>query len=168
MEGTSIQQLTNISRDPPVPDTRDLPVSCTTSEGAQIYISAIYGYRTQSFLHLLCNRHIYIRQRGNRYPFATTRFPHSTTLHHVHRHSRTTWLRRRQLSANIPYRTRETTHSPHIHTTHGIRLQRRRPTLKSFRRLAPHRTRPISHITRPTLYGPKTIVYGVKQPGDNV
>ncbi len=71
---------------------------------------------------------------------------HITTLHHVHLHSRTTWLRRCQLSANIPYRARETTHSPHIYITHGIRLQRRRPTLQSVRRLTPHRTRPISHI----------------------
>jgi hypothetical protein len=53
---------------------------------------------------------------------------------------------RRKLSANIPYRTRETTHSPHIYITHGIRLQRRRPTLQPVRRLTPHRTRTISHI----------------------
>ncbi len=66
-----IQQLTCISRDPPVPDTRDLPVSCTTSEGVQIYIYAIFGYRTQSLLHLLSHhllshRHdILMRQRDS-------------------------------------------------------------------------------------------------------
>jgi hypothetical protein len=43
-------------------------------------------------------------------------------LHHVHRRSRTTWLRRRQLPANISYSTRETTHSPHIYITHGVCL----------------------------------------------
>jgi hypothetical protein len=126
MEG--IQPLNTIRRDLPVPDTRDLPVSCTTSEGVQNNSNAISGYRTQSLLHLLSCRHIYIRQRGNRYPYATTRFPYTTTLYHVHRHSRTTWLRHRQLSADVPYRTRETAHSPHIYITHGIRLQRRRMT----------------------------------------
>jgi hypothetical protein len=142
----NLQQLTTVSRDLPVPDTRDLPVSCTTTEGVQNSSNAISGYRTQSLLHLLSCRHIHIRQRGNRYPYATTRFTYTTTLHHVHLHSSTTWLRRCQLSANIPYRTRETTHSSHIYITHGIRLQRRRPTLQSIRRLAPHRTRPIGHI----------------------
>ena len=118
----TIQQLTTTCRDPPVPDTRDPPVSCTTSEGVKHYSYPISGPRTQSILHLLFHSHIHIRQRGNRYPYATTRFTHSTKLHHVHRRSRTTWLRRRQLPANIPHSTRETTHSPHIYTTHSVYL----------------------------------------------
>ncbi len=141
-----LQQLTTVSRDLPVQDTRDLPVSCTTTEDVQNNSNAISGYRTQSLLHLLSCRHIHIRQRGNQYPYVTTRFTYTTTLHYVHLHSRTTWLRRGQLSPNIPHRTRETTTSPHIYITHGIRLQRRRPALQSVRHLAPHRTRPISHI----------------------
>jgi hypothetical protein len=56
-----VQQLTTVSRDLPVQDTRDLPVqdtrdlpvSCTTTEGVQNHSNAIYGYRTQSLLHLL-------------------------------------------------------------------------------------------------------------------
>jgi hypothetical protein len=63
--------------------------------------------------------------------------------------------------------------------THGIRLQRQRSTLQSFRRLAPSLnehglivsatyTNDDLQITTPTPYGPKTILYGVKQTGDKV
>ena len=112
------------NRNPSVPDTRDPPVSCTTSEGVKHYSYAISGPRTQSLLHLLSHSHVHIRQRGNRHPYATTGFPHPTILYHVLRRRRTTWLRRRQFSANIPHSTRETTHSPHIYTTHGVCVPR--------------------------------------------
>jgi hypothetical protein len=64
-----LQQLTTVNRDLPVPDTRDLPVSCATTEGVQNNSNAISGCRTQSLFHLLSCRHIHIRQRGNRYPY---------------------------------------------------------------------------------------------------
>jgi hypothetical protein len=170
-----LQQLTTVSRDLPVPDTRDLPVSCTTTEGVQNNTNAISGYRTQSLLHLLSCRHIHIRQRGNRYPHATTRFTHTTTLRtppQPHDQA-STWP---TFNKYTPLHTGNYNFIPHtsiLLTAFVFNDDDLHSNLFGVSPLTEHGlsatyTNDDLQITTPTPYGPKTILYGAKQPGDNV
>ena len=132
--------------DSSVPDINDLPVSCTTSEGVTHYTNTTPGFRTSSLLSLLSDRHFHIRQRRHRHPHETMRFAHTTIIYHVLRHRNPARIRRRELPANLPNSPREASYSQHYHTTHSLRVPRRGSTRKPIRCFAPHRTRPISHI----------------------